>query len=62
MSTGDFMEQTIIKYVIIAILLIIIAIAIAKTKKRDFRLEANKLVELLGGKDNIVKYEVNNAN
>lgn len=58
---GDFMEQYIIQYVIIAIVLVILAIAIAKTKKRDFRLEANKLVELLGGKDNIVKYDVNKS-
>ncbi len=59
--TGDFMEQYIIQYIIIAIVLVILAIAIAKTKKRDFRLEANKLVELLGGKDNIVKYDVNKS-
>ena len=55
------MEQNIIQYIIIAIILIIIAIAIAKTKKRDYKLEANKLVELLGGKDNIVKFEVNKS-
>ncbi len=55
------MEPSIIKYIIIAVLLIIIAIAIAKTKKRDFKLEANKLIELLGGKDNIIKYEFNKS-
>lgn len=53
--------EHIVRYIIIAVVLIIIAIAIAKTKKRDFRLDANKLVELLGGKDNIVSYEVNKS-
>lgn len=55
------MEQYIIQYILIAVVLIIFAIAIAKTKKRDFKLDANKLVELLGGKKNIVKYEVNKS-
>ena len=55
------MEQYIVQYIIIAVVLIIVAIAIAKTKKRDFKFEANKLVELLGGKDNIVNYEVNKS-
>ena len=56
------MDKTmIIQYVVIALVLILLAVAIAKTKKRDFRLEANKLVELLGGKDNIVNYEVNKS-
>ncbi len=52
------MQQYIIQYIIIAVILLVIAIAIAKTKKRDFKYEANKLVELLGGKDNIINYEV----
>lgn len=50
--------ENIIGYILLAVVLLIIAVAIAKTKKRDFKFEANKLVELLGGKDNIVKYEV----
>lgn len=61
MLVGDLMDQYIIRYLIIAIVLIIIAIIIAKTKKKDFRFEANKLVELLGGKNNIIKYEVNKS-
>ena len=52
------MQQYIIQYIIIAVILLVIAIAIAKTKKRDFKYEANKLVELLGGKDNIINNEV----
>ena len=55
------MGQNIIQYVIIIAVLLVIAIAIAKTKKRDFRLDANKLVELLGGRSNIIRYEVNKS-
>ena len=50
-----------IKYVVIALILIIVAFAIIKANKKDFRLEANKLVQHLGGKDNILKYEVNKS-
>lgn len=46
------------QYIIIAIVLFIVALAITKSKKKDFRIEANKLVEYLGGKDNIISYEV----
>ena len=42
-------------------ILIIIAVAIVKSKQKDFKLEANKLVEYLGGKDNIVSYETNKS-
>ena len=49
------------KYFIIIIVLVIIAFAIIKSKKKDFKLEANKLIILLGGKDNVVDYEVNKS-
>ncbi len=49
----------IIQYIIIALILILIAFAIIKANKKDYRIEANKLIEYLGGKTNIVKYEVN---
>ena len=49
------------QYLIIVIILIIIAVAIVKSKQKDFKLEANKLVEYLGGKDNIVSYETNKS-
>lgn len=55
------MEQYIIQYLIIFAILLVIAIAIVKSKKRDFKLEANKLVSLLGGKDNIIDFEVNKS-
>ena len=54
------MEQ-IWQYLIIIIVLIIIAVAIVKSKQKDFKIEANKLVEYLGGKDNIIKYETNKS-
>ena len=46
-----------VKYITILIILIIIAIAVIKSGKRDFKIEANKLVELLGGKKNIITIE-----
>ena len=49
------------QYIIIIVVLLIIALAIVKSKKKDFKLEANKLVEYLGGKGNIISYEVNNS-
>ena len=49
------------QYIIILIVAIIIAIAIVKSKQKDFKLEANKLVEYLGGKDNIISYETNKS-
>lgn len=45
-----------IQYFIIIIILIIIALAIIKSKNKSFKLEANKLVEYLGGRDNIINY------
>lgn len=50
-----------IQYLIIAFVLVIIAIAIVKSKKKDFQFEVNKLVTYLGGKDNIINYEVNKS-
>lgn len=55
------MDAHILQYVLIFVVMIIIAIAIIRAKKRDFQLEANKLVELLGGKDNIENYEFNKS-
>ena len=49
----------IIQYIIIAIVLIIISLVIVKLSKRDFNIEANKLITYLGGKDNIVNAECN---
>ena len=49
--------MTWVRYTIVLIILIIIAIAVIKSGKRDFKIEANKLVELLGGKKNIITIE-----
>ena len=51
--------QTFIQYGIIAILLIIISLVIVKLSKKNFNIEANKLITYLGGKDNIVNAECN---
>ena len=49
--------MTLVRYIIVLIILIIIAFAVIKSGKRDFKIEANKLVELLGGKKNIITIE-----
>jgi phosphotransferase system IIB component len=48
-----------VQYIIIVVILLIIALAIIKGNKKDFKIEANKLVEYLGGKDNVLSMEVN---
>ena len=47
------------EYAIIITVLFFIALIIVKFNKKDFRLEANKLVDYLGGKDNIISMETN---
>lgn len=49
------------QYIIIIVVLILIAFAILKAKSKDFKLEANKLIEYLGGSANIINYEVNTS-
>ena len=56
MKGGSNME--IYQYIIIIVVLLIIALSIVKMNKKDLKLELNKLVELLGGKDNILDTEV----
>lgn len=48
-----------VQYIIIVVVLLIVALALIKGNKKDFKIEANKLVEYLGGKDNVIKMEVN---
>lgn len=48
-----------IKYLIIAVVLIIILLAVLKATKKDAELDFNKLVEYLGGKNNIISTEIN---
>lgn len=47
------------EYLIIIIILVIIALAIIKSTKTDVKIDLNKLVECLGGKDNIIDTETN---
>ncbi len=49
------------QYIIIIVILVLIALAILKARSKDFKLEANKLIEYLGGSANIINYEVNNS-
>ncbi len=51
--------ETWLQYTIIAIFLFLICLIVLKLTKRDFRVEANKLIGYLGGKDNIVSAECN---
>ena len=48
-----------IQYILIAFVLIIISLVIVKLNKKNFNMEINKLVQYLGGKDNILDTEVN---
>lgn len=47
------------EYIIIGIAILIILLAVLKLGKKDVHLELNKLVEYLGGKDNIIETESN---
>ena len=49
------------QYLIVIVILIVIAFAIMKSNKKDLKLELNKLVDLLGGKDNIIDYQFNKS-
>ena len=47
------------QYIIIFAVLLLIAIIVLKANKQDFYIESNKLVDYLGGKENIISMEVN---
>ena len=47
------------QYLIIFSVLFIISLVIVKLNKKNFTFKINKLVQALGGKDNILDYEVN---
>jgi len=48
-----------VKYVIIAVVLLIILLAILKSMHKDAHLKVNKLVDALGGIDNIIDKQLN---
>lgn len=45
------------QYIIIISVLLVIAFALVKSNRKDLKLELNRLVDLLGGIDNIVETE-----
>lgn len=47
------------EYLIIIVVFIVLLLAILKINKKDVKLDMNKLVDYLGGKDNIKDTEVN---
>ena len=47
------------KYIVIAIVLLIILLAILKSMHKDAHLKVNKLVDALGGIDNIIDKQLN---
>ena len=47
-----------VQYGIIIVIFIIILLAILKSMRKDAHIELNKLVEYLGGKDNIISTEI----
>ena len=47
------------QYLIILAIILFILLIVLKATKKDFNVEANKLIEYLGGKDNILSMEVN---
>ena len=47
------------EYLVIIIVFAILLLAVIKINKKDVKLDLNKLVDLLGGKDNILDTEVN---
>lgn len=51
----------ILQYAIIIVLLLLIAIAITKATRKDAKIQVNKLADYLGGKKNIINYEVNKS-
>ena len=48
------MDVKYIQYAIIVVILLVVLIALIKATKSDAKISYNKLVELLGGKDNII--------
>jgi len=47
------------QYIAIFCILILISLVVLKISKKDFSIEINKLIQCLGGKDNIIDSEVN---
>lgn len=48
-----------LEYIIIIIVFIILLLAVLKLNRKDVKLDMNKLVDYLGGKENIIDTEIN---
>ena len=46
-----------IQYIVIIVIILIILLAVLKANKKDANIDLNKLVEYLGGKENIISTE-----
>ena len=51
--------STTVQYIIIAIVILIILAVAIKLNHKDFAIKENKLIDYLGGKDNIINAECN---
>lgn len=51
--------NTIVQYIIIAVVILIILAVAIKLNRKDFAIKENKLIDYLGGKDNIINAECN---
>lgn len=47
------------QYLVILIVLVIISLVILKLRKKDFHEDMNKLIQYLGGKNNIIDAQIN---
>ena len=47
------------QYLIIIVVLFIISLVVLKMRKKDFSVEINKLIQYLGGKENIIDSQIN---
>lgn len=48
-----------LQYVVVFVVLIVVLLIIIKMRRKDFHIEINKLIQCLGGKDNIIDSEIN---
>ena len=46
------------QYIIILVVFLILLLAVLKINRKDVKLDMNKLVEYLGGKENIIDSEI----
>ncbi len=47
------------QYLIIVVILLLISLIVVKMRRKDFHIEINKLIQYLGGKDNIEDVQIN---